>query len=649
MLKFFRNFTKSRYGMIVVFAFLGLIAMAFVAGDITGARTDGGNVSGGVIAKVGSTSITEAEVKERIDRFISSVRQQGQNVTIEQFLAEGGLELAVDEMINSAAMVEFARGSGMEVSKKLIDGEIASNPSFFGFDGKFSQKTYEDLLAQNRISPITFRKSLTEERYGNWLINRGTVSTQIPDGVVLPYASLLLERRAGIVGLVSTIAMDPGPDPDDKALTAYYTSNRARYSVPERRIARYAVVKPDALRAGAVATDAEIATAYKANAARYAASEKRTVRQLVLLDQATANSVAGQLKGGKTVAAVATAAGLAPTNFDAVEKAALARQTTTAIADAAFAAAQGGVVGPVRSPLGWHVLQVEKVETIAARTLEQVRAEVAEEVTQRKTAEALAATRQSIEDGIGDDKNFAETIAAAKLTAAVTPALTAAGTNPDDAAYQPDPALAPIVRAAFAATDPNDDPQVVPIGPDGSFAVVKLERVVAAAPRPLAQIRDQVVKDYLVEKALTKARAAANAVVAKVQKGMPMQQALAEAGVTKGPAPKPFDFKRSEVLAAQMAPSIQMAFRMAPKTAKLVQAENRAGYYVVYLDAVEQHSAAGDREALDRVRADITPQLSTEYAREFIQSVRGDVKVTRNEQAIAALRASLSRQGSAAR
>ncbi|WP_204315752.1 peptidyl-prolyl cis-trans isomerase, partial [Stenotrophomonas maltophilia] len=70
----------------------------------------------------------------------------------------------------------------------------------------------------------------------------------------------------------------------------------------------------------------------------------------------------GEVKGGKTLAAAAQAAGLEPSNFEGIEKAELARQTTTAIADAAFAAAQGGVVGPIKSQLGWHILVVEKIE-----------------------------------------------------------------------------------------------------------------------------------------------------------------------------------------------------------------------------------------------------------------------------------------------
>lgn len=647
MLNSFRRFTKSRFGLIAVFVFLALIALAFAAGDLTGIRTTGANSGGTVLAKVGDRKITDTEVRQRIDIYLRNLQRNGQNVTMEQFLAQGGFEMALDEMINNAALVQFAQDSGMNVSKKLVDGDIASNPAFFGIDGKFSQKQYEDLLSQNRVSPVAFREDLINTRYGNWLINRATLGNQIPDGVVLPYASLLLERRNFTVGLVSTIAMDPGANPDDKALTAFYNSKRARYMVPERRIVRYAMVHPDALKQRTTATEAEIADAYKNAGARFAATEKRTVRQLVILDQATATRVAGEVKGGKTIAAAAAAAGLEPSSFEGVEKAALAKQTAPAIADAAFAAAQGAVVGPVRSPLGWHVLQVEKIEQVAAKSLDQARAELATEISARKLAQTLGDLRQSLDDGIGDGKTFDEAVADAKLTPGRTPALTAAGTNPDDANFKPDPALAPVMRAAFAIEQAGDEPQLVPLGEDGSFALVGLEKIVPAAPLPLAQIRERVVKDYLVEQALQKARTTATQVVARLEKGVPMQQALTEAGVTKGPPPKDFDLKRAEVLGRQMAPYTQMAFSMAPGKAKMVEGPNREGYYVVFLRQVEQHSAAGDQAAMDRVRNDIAPQIGGEVARQFIASVRNHLNVTRNEKAIQQLRSELARTGTA--
>ncbi|ATY31628.1 peptidylprolyl isomerase [Sphingomonas psychrotolerans] len=646
MLSFFRRFTKSRFGLIAVFVFLAVIALAFAAGDITGVRATGGGSGGQVVAKVGDRKITDVEVRQRIDLFLRNLQRDGQNVTMEQFLAQGGLELALDEIINSAAMVEFAEGSDMQVSKKLIDGEIASNPAFLGVDGKFNQKQFEELLGQNRISPATFREGMTNERYSNWFINRATLGNQMPEGVLLPYASLALERRAGIVGLVSTIAMDPGPDPDDKTLTAWYNNKRARYMVPERRIVRYATVKPDALRAGAAATEAEIVDAYKKAGQRFAATEKRTVELVTALDQNTAGQIAAKAKAG-SLAAAATATGLEARTLTALEKAAVATQVSQAFADAAFGASPNALVGPVKMGPNWLVYRVTKVEPIGAKTLDQARAELSTEISARKLTQTLANLRQSIEDGIADSKNFDEAVADAKLTAERTPALTAAGANPEDANFKPDPAIVAVMRAGFGFEQAGDEPQIAPLGPDGSFALIGLERVVAAAPRPLAQIRERVVKDYLVEQALTKARAVATAMIAKLEKGVPMQQALAEAGVTKGPPPKSFDFKRSEVLGPNMAPYLQMAFSMAPKKAKLVEGANREGYYVVYLDKVEEHSAAGDPAAIQRVRGDIAPQIGPEYARQFIASIRNHLKVTRNDKAIAQLRTDLSRTGSA--
>lgn len=642
MLSFFRNFTKSRYGLIAVFLFLGLIAIAFAAGDITGIRNGGSGATSSTLATVGGQKISDTEVKDRIERFIRNLQREGQNVTIEQFLGQGGLDIAIDEMINQAALVEFGRKSGMQVSKKLIDTEIASNPSFAGIDGKFSQQAFEKLLADNRLAPALFRDSMMRERFGNWLVNRATIGTDVPNGVVAPYASLLLERRTGLVGMVNTAAMERPPLPDDKTLNAYYISHRARYLVPQRRSVRYATVLPDQIRAQQTATEAEIADAYKKAAARYAATEKRGVRQLVVLDQATANKIAGEVKGGKSLTDAAKAAGLEPTNFDGIQKPELARQTTAAIADAAFAAAQGALVGPIKSQLGWHILVVEKIEKIAAKSLAQAHDELATEITQRKTAQALADLRQKIDDGIGDGKNFAELLADAKLTAQVTPALAAGGVDPNNEAYKPDPAMVAIMRGGFAMETPDDDAQLVQVSPEGGFAIVKLDKIVPAAPRALADIRERVQRDYLLDKALEKAKVIATQVVAALDKGVPMDKALADAGA-KGPPAKPFDFKRQEI--AQKENFIKMAFSMQPKKARMLEAPNRDGFYVVYLGTVEPHDASGDAMAMANMRSALQQQIPAEYAREFIRAIRNDLKITRNEAAIARLRADLTRQG----
>lgn len=645
MLNAFRNFTKSRYGLIIVFIFLGLLAIAFAASDVTGVRAGISGANSTTLATVAGENVTERDVRDRIDRIIRNAQAQRQNVTMAQLLAEGGFEAALNDAVSSAALHAFANQNGMAVGKKLIDSEIVNNPQFAGMDGKFSQQTFEQLLAQNRITPAQFRDGMTVQRYAVWLVGPVALSAPAPTGVVAPYVSSLLERRTGIVGFVQSLAMDPGPAPDANTLAGYYAQNRSRYLVPERRIVRYALAQPDALKAQATPTEAEIAAAYKKDAAKYAASEKRGLQLVQAISQSVAAKVADAAKGGDLTAA-AKAAGLEARTIDAADKAGIAKQVSAAFADAAFAAPATALQGPVQLGGAWFVYKVSKVEKIPARTLEQVRGELADAVAKRKLASLLADLRQSIEDSVGDGATFDEAVAKAKLTTVRTPALIANGTDPDKADAQPDATTAAVIKAGFGFEQAGDEPQVVPVGQDGGFAVVSLEKTVPAAPRPLAQITDKVKADYLLDQALAKARTAATAMLPKLQKGVPMAQALAEAGATKGAPPKPFDFKRSELRGKENF--IQMAFDMPAKTARLVEAPNRGGYYVVYVDTIQPGNAAADPQG-PQILQSITQALgqlsAQEYQRQFANAVVSALKVRRNEAAIARLRADLQRNG----
>ncbi|MEI9850718.1 MAG: SurA N-terminal domain-containing protein [Sphingomonas sp.] len=119
---------------------------------------------GDVLAKVGKRPITERELQERIDVALGNMRRQGRAITMQDFIAQGGVELALDQTVNSIALEEFAKKAGMQVSTALVDGEIASIPAFQGVDGKFDQKTFEARLARERVSPLALREDMKRDR-----------------------------------------------------------------------------------------------------------------------------------------------------------------------------------------------------------------------------------------------------------------------------------------------------------------------------------------------------------------------------------------------------------------------------------------------------------------------------------------------------
>lgn len=653
MLTFLRRVLFSTVGKVVALLLLVVIAVAFALGDITNLTGGGGGTSGGALVQVGGSKVTEAELRSRLDDALERARQQQPALDMTQFVAMGGFDLVLDDVVNRMVLEEYAGEQDMAVSKAAIDGEIAGAREFADpVTGQFSQRAFDMFLAQRRLTADQIRADIRQGTLARWVASPavGVVrgATYIPNQLALPYASQLLERRKGSVGYVPIGAIAAGSPPTDAELAAFYNRNLARYTLPERRVIRYAVVRPDQFAETAKATEGEIAASYKQDAAKYAASTKRTLAQVIVADQNTANALAAKVKGGATMAAAAQGAGLQPSTIADAQKESFARASSPQIADAAFAAAQGGVVGPLRSPLGWHIVRVEKIEQVPGKTLDQVRGEIAAEITKRKEAEALVNLRGRIDSAIAGNATFDEAVADAKLKAEVTPALFGDGRTQEAAQAAtptpPDPVMVQIAQAGFAM-QPSDDAQLVPIGQDGSFALVKTDRVIAAAPRPLAEIREAVATGFIRDRQLQGARKAAMAILADVNKGTPIADAMKKTGLAL-PALQPLDAVRGQLAQSgmQIPPPVRLMFSMAARKAKMTEAPNGGGYWVVWLDAIQPGDASNDKALIAQTRGGLTQVVGAEYLEQFVAAARKAVGVKRDDAAIARLKAQLGGQ-----
>ncbi|KQN09108.1 peptidylprolyl isomerase [Sphingomonas sp. Leaf28] len=650
MLAFFRRLTHSKVGVIITFLVLGVIALAFAAGDVTGlsSMTGGAGITGGDVATVGKAKVSANELKTQAQTQLEGFRQQQPTLDMATFVNQGGFEGTLDRIISSMALEQFGRAQGMVVSKRSVDGQIASIPALQGPTGKFDENLYRQVLAQRKLTDAQIRSDIVRDTFAQQLTIPSTGATQVSSQLALPYASLLLEKRTGTIGFIPAAVVPAGAAPSDADLNTFYTRNIARYTVPERRIVRYAVVSPDQVKTQAAATDAEIAKAYQQERARYAATEKRTITQVVVADQAGATALAAKVKAGTSLADAARAAGLEASTQAGVEKAAYAGTASAQVADAVFAAASGAVIGPVRTQLGWTVAKVDKIENVAGRSLDQVRGEIAAALGIQKAAAALSDIHDKIDDSLSKNATFDEVIADQKLKPVTTPALIASGINPDDASSKPDPAIAPLVAAAFQAAD-GDGPQLVQLGTDGGFAVVALGRVVRATPRPLAQVRAAVLQDVTAERSRQAARKVAADVLARINKGMTIQQSLAQ---TKLPIPaaRPLTASRAQIAADPRGapPALALMFSMAPNTAKTLAAPDDSGWFIIKLDSIASGNAAGNDAAIKAARANIGRSVGREYVEQFAKAVRVDVGVKTNATALARTRAELLGQAGTA-
>lgn len=633
---------------------LGVLFLTLVAMVITGFGTGGGGLGDlgglrtGTVARVGDESITTDRLRDETQRQFERLRREQPELDMAAFLRRGAMEEVLGQLIDVTAATVFGREQGMGVSKEMIDREIAGVPAFHDLTGRFDDATFRRVLAQERLTEKQLRDDIETRLIQRQLVLPAAGSAHVPAALALQYASLLLEQRSGIVGAVPSAAMGPGAEPSEAELAAFYRTNQARYTIPERRVIRYAVFGPDHVAASSQATEAEIQAAYRRNPA-YAARETRSLSQVVLQNEAQARALAQKIAAGTAFAAAAAQAGYSAsdTALGINSREAFAAKSSPAVAAAAWGAARGATVGPVRSPFGWHVVKVDDVIVSPARPLAAVRGELAQQIQQRKATEAVNDLASKIEDSIRDGSSFDEIVAAQKLTVIETAPVTATGTAPGTPGWQAPPELQPLLEGAFA-TEPGDDPAVETIQENQRFAIVAVARAIPAAAPPLAQIRDRVKSDLIVRRASERARAIAAAIVARINAGTPPAQAFAQAQV-KLPPLQTLTATRRDIARqnAQVPPPMAMMFSLPRGKARLLAAPDGQGWFVVYLDRIVPGDARGEPGLAEAVRSQFAQIIGDEYARQFTAALREGLKVERNDEAVAKVRAELLGTGTA--
>ena len=85
MFQFFRNFFKTKLGLAIALAFLGLIALAFASADVSSTGTFGGIAGGDRVAVVGDEKISTADLVRGANNGIDRIREEQPTITMQSF------------------------------------------------------------------------------------------------------------------------------------------------------------------------------------------------------------------------------------------------------------------------------------------------------------------------------------------------------------------------------------------------------------------------------------------------------------------------------------------------------------------------------------------------------------------------------------
>ncbi|WP_086607614.1 peptidylprolyl isomerase [Erythrobacter donghaensis] len=641
MISFFRRFFQSKIGLPIVLAFLALIALAFAASDISGSSFGGAVSNSDKIAVVGGEGIPVSDLTLGANTAVDQLRRQNPTLTMPEFVAEGGLDEVMRQLIDRYTIGAYGEKYGLRGGENLVNSEILKIQAFKGLTGEFDEQTYLAALARQGLTPAMFRRDLSDGMIEQQLLGPAVAAPRLPEKIAAQYAALVLEKRKGEIALIPSASYAPAAGPSEAQLTAWYKDNRTKFIRPERRTLRFAVFGTDTLKVNATPTAAEIAERYKRDAARFQASETRAITSFVVPTQDAARSLAARIRGGAALESVAREAGFTASTAEPRDREAMAGATSFAFAESAFKAAEGAIVEPAQGTLGWYVARVDKVVRTPARTLAQATPEITEQLTTEKRAAAIGDLTAEIEAEIDGGTALAEVAKTYGLTIETTPALLANGQAFGRPDVQIVPQLAAVLQTAFQMEE--SEPQLAQVQAD-QFVIFEVARVEEASAPPLAEVRDLAIAGWKRAQGAILAKQAAERITAKVRAGTPLAAALA-AENKSGFERESINLERRELLSGRqprVAPPLVLMFSMAEGTVKPLEGPRDLGWYVVSLEDITILPIAENSDVVQQTRQQLGAALSDEYRGQTITAMRKDLGVTRNEGAIAAVRKQLA-------
>ncbi len=582
--------------------------------------------------------ISPEEFRKRFDQVRNERRQaEGASFDATRFESMDNKRAVLDQLIDETLQSLAAERDKLALSKSAVQEKVLAVDAF-KVGGKFDRKQYELVLQGNNMKPAQFEAVLGAEALTGTIRDQLAASGLSGEAELESYLRLSKQTR-DIRFIAVPPPAPPATPPAEAELKVWYDAHVAQYRSPERVQVEYVELNAQGLQVDSVADEATLRGRYDATKAKFGtATQKFASHILVKLDEkASDTAVAAAKARADVLAAQARVAGadfaaLARANSDDVGSKAAGGDLGAFEPgvfgddfDKAFAALQqpGQVSNPVRLSDGWHVIQYRQLVPGTAKSFEEVRPELEAEYLESERERAFNDLSGKLIDRIYADPG-ALSPAAAELKLPMQRTGWFTRTSGEGIA-----ALEQVRKAAF------QDPQKVDRQVSDSIEVSPNHIVVlhvidhqAAAPLPLASVRDRVSADLLADRAAKAAKAQAEALLARAKKGESIDALSASIGQPVSDVPGVARQAPNE----QLAPLIDAAFRLArPVGGKAdfgIAKLSPERYALVTVTAVKDGDISGaDAATRERLREQLALMRGSVEAQAYVKGLRSQYSV----------------------
>ncbi|MEM8816570.1 MAG: SurA N-terminal domain-containing protein [Pseudomonadota bacterium] len=544
----------------------------------------------------------------------------------------------LDNLVYEQLIENYLNEHGYRIGDEQVIEAIRSIPDF-QTDGQFDREAYNAVLQANRLNNADFELSQRGGLRRQQLQLAIAATAFVTPAEYRRYINLIAEQRLVTTATFSPELLAGDIEIGDEAVAGYYEENPTLFQTPESADVEYVMISRDDVAADIEVSEEELAIYYEENKYRYLQDEQREARHILITfgddevaAEATARDLLARINAGESFAELASEFSEDPgTAAQGGSFGALPRsQFPPELGAAVFAIGEGEVDGPIRTDFGYHLVKLDGVLTQGAMPLEQVRAELTNEIRERDVDAAFRALENELGNALFDSSDIqvaAEAIGAEVLTAA---GITRSGGEPFG---QNQVAIDTIFSEAVLSGGATSE--LVELDNDRAV-VLRVSEYNEASRQALDEVREQIRGILTAAETERRLRARAEELLAGVEAGAEFRSAADAAGAEVS---EPLLLSRQEqTVDSTILYSVFAAGRPSEMQPIRQIVRNSAGGYTVYsLDAVlpgrPQSIPLAERDSGKLFRAQ---EAGFADFSAFLLELREDADVVINEDALAA-------------
>ncbi len=473
-----------------------------------------GNALRQTVAKVGNSDISVQQLNRLFEETLAQARQRiAPNLTAQQARQMGLLDKSLEGEIKRQLVDMDIRRQGIDVSPESVLKLLSDDPRFRTKDGQFNKPLFRQLLEQQRLNEKTFIAQGQQDLSRQILVGGLGGTHSAPQTVVDAVYKARAQKRVLDVVTVDADKIGGIPSPDDKALHEFYDHNPSLFTAPEYRAITVASLVTETLAKDIAISDEQLKQDYDTKRGEMAQPERRDVVQIVLPDEDKAAKLAKLAHASADLTSAAAVEKGTAIPLDKLEEKNLMPELSKVV----FALREGEISAPVKTQLGWHVVQLKKIYPAGTPSFDKIKDKLRDDLRHDQSVEAATRLVNQLDDQLAAGHSLDDIADGLKLRLVKIPAVDSTGLLPDGKAPSEFPNKENVLKDAFAQnageTSPVEDDKL------GHYYVVRTDEVTPAGVRPFDEIKPAVVTAWKTHERILKAQAEAEKIAKALHEG----------------------------------------------------------------------------------------------------------------------------------